>query len=413
MGKTVKLLIILYWVSMLLTCTTTKEQNEVRNETCVGTTYFNILDHNRPEILTEDPNDVRDIMVKIWYPAIRNDDSKPVHMWYFAEHHSVPVTDNPSNYPKILNTPSESYLNAAPLPGPFPVIMYSHGYYAQGASNQYLIEHLVKKGYLVISVSHNHQASIMIQHDGTKSLFNHKERRNDFFLSSDADVSEDELNNEIWQLFGKKLNEKQKDRVYKLMEWAQGDQIWIDYWIEDFNSVLSVIALINQGEDVKLYNSVINNTEFKNLFDLNSILSLGSSMGGIVSLDFSNKNNNCIGAVNLDAIHYSLNRNKKYEKPYLYFHAGGGPLPAARLVMEQQTASTYLIGVDGAKHIDFTDATYFMREWHDTGSIKGKRMIELMNETIGLFFDYCIDSNNKALFEEYILNQKEFSVLKK
>lgn len=411
MFKFKNLLIVLISISLIISCTTTEIEPE--NISCVGTTYFNILDNNRPEILTEDPSDKRDIMVKIWYPAIRDKASKPVHMWYFTQDHKLPAPDSPSNYPMILKTKSESYLNAEPQPGTYPVIMYSHGYNAQGASNQYLIEHLVNKGYIVVSVSHNHQASIMMQYDGTLSLYDHKERVNDFFLSEAADITGDKLNNEIFELKGKPLTEKQKNRVYKLMEWAAGDHIWIDYWMEDFNSVLKTIKKINLGDEAQLYNSVFDHEKFKGLFDLNKLLALGSSMGGIVSLDFSNKNDNCIGAVSLDAIHYSLSRDKKYQKPYLYFHTGGGPLPAAKIVLEKQTADTYLIGIDGTKHIDFTDGTYFMRDWFDTGTIDGSRMIELMNETIGLFFDSCIDSKNKEKLEEYISRQVEFSVLKK
>lgn len=395
----------------LLSCKTTKT-HIIENETsCIGTTYFNIIDNSRDEIITEDPTDKRDIMVKIWYPAKKDKNMKPLHMWHFTNEYPLPVSGNSSDFSKILKTPSESYLNATPLQKTFPVVLYSHGYYGNSVSNQLLIEHLVKKGYIVVSVAHNHQASIMIQHDGTPSFFDNSERSNDFYLSKNAEITGEELNQELYDLFGKELSESDKKRVYQLMELAEGDHKWIEYWISDFNSVLEVLNKINIGERVPLYNSVTDQLKFKGTFDLERILALGSSMGGIVSLDFSNQNRNCLGVVNLDAIHYSLKRSGSYSKPYLYFHQGGGPLPAARLVLEQQSAPAYLIGVDGAKHIDFTDGTYFMREWFDTGTIEGSRMIELMNETVGLFFDYCLNESNIDTFSEYISNQKELSVL--
>ncbi len=407
--KIKKIILVIFSFLLLLSCSSTDvKKNSINNNgqidrsSCVGTSYFNIVDKSRPEILTEDKSDFRDIMVKIWYPAEKDDNAQPVDLWYLTESHSLPVD----------KVPSESYLNATPLKGSFPTILYSHGYIGQSSSNQLLIEHLVKKGYIVVSVVHNYQAGVMVEHDNSLNEFNENSRFNDFFLAEEATITGETLNKEIWKLFGKDLTEEQKDRVYTLMEWAEGDHLWIDYWIKDFESVLSTLTRINSGEDVKLYNSQFDYTKFQNAFDLEKILALGSSMGGIVSLDFSNQNPNCIGAVNMDAIHYSLQRDGSYNKPYLYLHAGGGPLPAAKLVLEQQLAPAYLIGVDGAKHINFTDGSIFMRHWFNNGDINGSRMIQIMNETIGTFFDSCLDSGNMLLFDEYIKNQSEFSILK-
>jgi hypothetical protein len=42
----------------------------------VGRTIFRWIDTSRPEVLTEDPSDFREVMALVWYPAVSETGSK-------------------------------------------------------------------------------------------------------------------------------------------------------------------------------------------------------------------------------------------------------------------------------------------------------------------------------------------------
>lgn len=363
----------------------------------VGTGYFHIVDENREEILTENPEDVRDILVKIWYPAKINPTAKPVPMWFHTQQQLLPFEglDKPTAaIAKLLNTPSKSYLNAPLIKGNYPLVLFSHGYWSFLEQNQYLMEHLASQGYIVASVGHNYQAAAMMQSNGVMNFIDPAARDSDWFLSSKATVNADQLNTELESMRGVDLSEEQKQRVYQLTEWAAGDRQWIEYWGQDMNKVLQVFKQINQGDVSQLVKPSMDLAAFTHHLNIDKLAVVGGSMGGPVALDFCNTAPQCKAAINFDAMHYNLKRpqpnQENYQKPYMMLVAGPGVPAPVRLIMEQQRAETYVVNVAGAKHMNFTDNSILNNS--DLGSIDGQRMIDLINTVVAGFLSNQLDS---------------------
>jgi len=104
----------------------------------VGTDWFYFTDSSRPETFTEDPNDFRGLAVRVWYPAKINRDVEPCP---YVEHtEAVPNQGLPDKLRSRLDQlnkrlsaiKTHSYQKAplAENANSFPVILYSHGYWA-------------------------------------------------------------------------------------------------------------------------------------------------------------------------------------------------------------------------------------------------------------------------------------------
>lgn len=382
----------------------------------VGTSYFHIIDTEREEILTPETNDKREILVKLWYPANITADQTPVPMWFHTQEHVLPFAnlDTPTDaISKLLNTPSQSYLNAKPSTGKFPLIVFSHGYWSFLEQNQYLMEHLAQQGYIVASVGHNHQAAAMMQSSGEMAFIDAAARDSDWFLAGDANVDAQQLNEELDNFRGKQLTASQKERVYQLTEWAAGDRQWIDYWVQDMSTSLQVLTQINQNDLSQAINASMDLSQLSEHIDLENISAVGGSMGGPAALDFCNATKHCKAAVNFDAAHYNLKLplqdKENYHKPYMVMLAEEGTPAAMSLIMEQQQADTYVIHVAGTTHMNFTDNSILNN--NGLGSIDGQRMINLMNLSVSGFIAEQYHSNNTGDdFLTFLQQQPELTI---
>lgn len=144
----------------------------------VGTRVFDLVDPARDEIYTPAPNDKREIMVQVWYPAEpaagartgewmgRIDMAGPamahyLHLPSFALDHAALVRTN--SYPD------------APLAGAqarYPVVIYSHGWNGFRAVNTNQMEALASHGYIAVGIDHSYGAMVTVFGDGRVAMNN-------------------------------------------------------------------------------------------------------------------------------------------------------------------------------------------------------------------------------------------------
>ena len=381
----------------------------------VGMTYFNIVDDSRIDTYGPLENQFRDIMVKVWYPADITENDQPVHMWYHTEEYRLPLEgytspNAPSYVSELLNTPSKSYLNATPSDGQSPVVFFSHGYWSPIEQNQYLMEHLVEQGYIVVSVGHNYQASVMTQADGVVNVIDWEIRKNDFDLAPQADVNADQLNAELEALIDVDMSTEQKDRVYQLTNWAIGDKQSINDWVLDTHKTLAILKQLNTFDETQLASRSAGMPALGDKFDFSKIAMGGGSFGGLNALDFCNQVETCKGAFNFDAQNYTLERNGNYHKPYMMQMADKGIYPMIKLIMEQQEEPIYVVEVLDAAHGNFSDSSIFKIS-PELGSINGQRMIDLMNISVTAFLKNIFnDDTSDQQFIDTLKQQPEFII---
>ena len=136
----------------------------------VGTQSFELIDLNREEWFTDNQNDLRKIMVQVWYPTEQDNgqrelyiDNGNIRIKALADQFEY----NPSLFRKLVNIETNSIKEAVPYnSGSYPLIIFSHGLGGNRTQNTIMIEELVSNGYVVIAVEHAYDANVSIFDNG-------------------------------------------------------------------------------------------------------------------------------------------------------------------------------------------------------------------------------------------------------
>lgn len=129
----------------------------------VGIAHFELTDPHRKGVLSGEPDEPRSIPVVAWYPAAA---TRTTGRPYFDPQEAI---DEGRSFERIMEyRPGElaglarlwaaSTPGAAALPGHFPVVIFSHGFFLYPKQNTVLAERLASHGYVVLSIGHIHDA---------------------------------------------------------------------------------------------------------------------------------------------------------------------------------------------------------------------------------------------------------------
>ncbi|GLW74102.1 esterase [Kitasatospora phosalacinea] len=139
----------------------------------IGTTALRIADDSRPDPWTA--GRTRELMVSIWYPAVRSADGpRTPYMTAAAGAHfggpdgvgliNYAVTPGSTDWSSIR---THARTDAPVLPGgPRPVVLYSAGLGDPRTWGTALVEDLASRGYVVVTVDHTYEASEVDFPDG-------------------------------------------------------------------------------------------------------------------------------------------------------------------------------------------------------------------------------------------------------
>ncbi len=137
----------------------------------IGTLTYHWVDANRPEIFTTDPNDRREIVVQIWYPAQGNSSSP--HAPYVPDPRVLAPLLNMLHLPgflfdhlKYVETHAIPSASVAAGESMYPVLIFSPGRAGFRQDNTHQIEELVSHGYIVAGVDHPYASSGVLFPDG-------------------------------------------------------------------------------------------------------------------------------------------------------------------------------------------------------------------------------------------------------
>ena len=143
----------------------------------VGTQIFQWTDSTRQEWFTdEDPNDVRKLVVQVWYPAVENGEKTAPYMDQMKLR--AEMLGNAGGVSGFLVeqlglVKTHGLLNAKPIVdgNPFPVVLFSHGITGQRALHTILFEHLASNGYFIAALDHPYDCNLTLFPDGTMANY--------------------------------------------------------------------------------------------------------------------------------------------------------------------------------------------------------------------------------------------------
>jgi hypothetical protein len=141
----------------------------------IGTLTYHWVDAGRPEVFTADPDDRRELMVQLWYPA-KPDPSAPHAPWVqdadalsaelararhlpgFTFGHLRHVTSNA--------VPSAPVADDRPS---YPILLFLEGSTGFRQMNTFQVEELVSRGYIVAAVDQPFTAGYVVYPDGRQA----------------------------------------------------------------------------------------------------------------------------------------------------------------------------------------------------------------------------------------------------
>lgn len=408
-------LLLAFCVGLFFSCGHKKEAGlelpEPTGPFDVGTAWFYFTDSSRPEPFTQDPDDFRRLAVRVWYPAEIKKSDQP---YPYVEHDAVLPAEGASDKirasiekmnERLKSIKTHSFKNAPPAVsgGPFPVVLYSHGYWAGMNQSTILMEELASRGYAAASIGHSFETNSITKPDGSLIRFDprnpvhmmrNKERGR--ALPLERRITQTTDPDELNSLF------------HQIMEARPKMQESLTIWADDIRFVIDQFDELNKNHEL-----------FKNSLDLEHIGVMGHSFGGAASGQACLIDPRITVGINMDGLQVGDMIDNPVDKPFLFMHHDNphavNNTPNINL-FQRARGPAYLIVVEGSGHYNFSD--FSLPEIAEAapvpegamGSIDGRRFIKILNESVLTFFDVYLKNEPSRSMEEGAQEYREINL---
>ncbi|HAE59602.1 MAG TPA: hypothetical protein DCG54_08865 [Anaerolineae bacterium] len=339
----------------------------------VGTTTFELTDDSRSDPYAEGEA-LRRLMVQAWYPANPGPDEK-IAPWMESAEIFAPALSGFIRMPPwfldhLVYAKTNSYQDARPNPegGPYPLILFSHGWRGFREQNTFQMQELASHGYVVVSIQHTYGAILTVFPDGTVAPNNPS--------ALPSGVPEDE-----YDAAARKL---------------------VAQWAEDIGYTLDVLTKWNTNDPAG---------RFTGLLDLEQIGAMGHSTGGGAVIQFCATDPRCKAGLTMDAFMTPVSESvldNGVQQPFLFLFsqdwADKIDSKNNRLFARffpNLTSSAPVITILGTNHYDFSDLpalSPLAPQLGLKGPLNGARVQEIINTYTLAFFDQEFTNIPSALF---------------
>src|SRR5687768_6376192 len=130
----------------------------------VGRNIFKWVDKSRPEALTQDPNDFREVTALVWYPATPGTGVRADYFPYLSNLSSALAQSGEVEWWQVLGLRfirSGSFLDADPArtKAPFPVVLLSPGNGTNIEFYSSIASEVASHGYIVVGLNHSYDVA--------------------------------------------------------------------------------------------------------------------------------------------------------------------------------------------------------------------------------------------------------------
>jgi predicted dienelactone hydrolase len=319
----------------------------------IGTTNLYLADNTRFEIFTPNPDDHREFMVRVWYPAQVEPGSRPAPL---MEH-------MPLQYSHLSLVQTHAYQDApvSSAQASYPVLIFSHAHIGFVEQNLTQMEELASQGYIVCSIAHTYHAIVTVFPDGR-------------VVPADPVMANDFL----------KGNSPNHD-VY-----AEHLRIWTD----DTRFLMDELENIHRAGGESLLAGKL---------DMTRLGIFGQSFGGVTAVQVCSVDDRCKAGINLDGGLPGDYAARAIDSPSIrpfMFMLNEGRANYERKILGTLTNTAYGITVRGTTHFDFTDLHLYSPVFRRTkvfGPIGGYRMIKIINAYTLAFLDEYLKGERSPL----------------
>jgi len=337
----------------------------------VGRKIFRWVDVSRPEILTYAPDDFREVIAMLWYPAVQGTGTKTGYVPDLSVISNALVESGevePWETFALRLVRSEYRLDARPVKdqGAFPIVLFSPGngtnveFYASVAGE------IASHGYIVVGLDHPHDVVAVQLSDGSVAPY-HKDQ---WILDPEAHQ----------QYTVERIKVRTADVLFTL------DQL----------------ELLNL--DVR--------SPFAGLLDLDSIAVAGHSLGGITASESCKADSRFKGCVNLDGLQAGSPFSTDFDaappsQPFLFL-TKESQLHPSQVQNFESTVESYWVTVQGASHDSFTDGPLLKPSLLPLPN-QADRFMKLIHEYTLAFLDQTLKGKPDPLLAK-VIDQKDVRI---
>ena len=309
----------------------------------VGIKLYHLIDTNRLEQFTEDPDDYRELILQIWYPVSPGTSGerisymdRPTFGWLFNRS-PVPLVTIPDTAYEFVRPYSKQSPERMSSER-FPVIIFSHGYDGVYQIYTSLIEDLVSHGYVVASINHPYIAGITVFPDGREV------------------------------------------RVAPVQE-----NISIESVVSDVTFVLDYLTIVDETDSV-----------LAGIMDFDHIGMYGHSFGGAATAICCSEDERIDAGLTLDGVVYEDRVPVDFNKPFLMLLAEGRMISmGSTYLWDLLDSDVYRVEVIGSTHYGYTDIGLLLHHFVPFipqkilgfGTIDAKRLVTITKSYEIAFFD--------------------------
>jgi len=370
----------------------------------VGTTTMHLIDSSRPEIFTDDPDDHREFMVRVWYPAEPTPGSKPIPYWEKADIlGSVRIQDDfhkwgmswlPTyffNHFSLMKTNSYAEAPLAKANDSYPVVLFSPGGGVIHERNFLYLEELASHGYIVFSLSAPYESWAVIFPDGR--VVRGK------FLKANPNQTEEEKaqenkGQEIVERLQKSSDIQERKAIMRELFALDPDQIMeklLATRVADARFTFDELVRMNSGE---------RQSPFQGKLDLDRVGIFGMSLGGAVTGQVCLEDDRFKAGVNLDGTQFGTLIDSYLHQPFMFMNSGESK-DHNDFVYDRTKNITYSVTIKGSSHMDFTDMFFTspIIKKINKKAIPDKRMYRIANAYIVAFFNEYLRGKDSPLLD--------------
>jgi len=360
--------------------------------------YFN--DTTRLDIYSQVKNRYRELSARVWYPALPDNHNKRLPYMqtdearYYAIYLKAPAFF--LNHFNLVRT--DSYLNAKPLEGHFPVILYSPS--GSMVENTTLFQELASQGYIVISVGHPYWNSFYYNDQGQAIPFNSDNGHYKAMWEEENSSIVEKIKEEITNATDIQSKKDAQQRLNMNMTEEVAD---IRLWSEDLG------FLLNQLKD-----QALNQGTFFDYIDTTRVGVIGFSKGGAAVGQFCVSDVRCKAGINLSGFMFGDAVEKSFTRPFMIMESVEAWCadcnPICDLFYENSLSTAYMVRIKEANHGNFTDWSLtggYMKLMGLVGPINGKRFLQIQNEYVLAFFNQHLKGESSNLLDKRIQQYQE------
>jgi predicted dienelactone hydrolase len=316
----------------------------------VGRTILKWVDPSRPEVLTDDPDDLREVVATVWYPA---QPGTGIQAGYFPNLSSGSEALTQSGEVQwwqvfgLRFVRSESRLDATPVKpeNPFPVVVLSPGNGTNIEFYSSLASELASHGYIVVGINHPYDVPAVQLSNGEVAPYD----KDQWLLSAEAHQAY--------------TTERIKVRT------------------------IDMLFALGRLE-------VENTTgRFTGIMDLDSVAAAGHSLGGITASEACKADVRLKACMNLDGLQkggpFSMEESAiPPQQPFLFL-TKEAQLHPSLLERFESMPESYWVVIHGASHQSFTDGPLLQPSLLP-GRNEADRFMSLIKKYSLAFFDHVL-----------------------